>query len=238
MKFTLPNGLTGSGILFNQVYLEELTGKQQNYLINTKYKSPIDHIEPLLIDLVKRVESEDGQELDVPTKDLINKHLSIEDTSFILAKLREISFGETYILEKQECPHCQKTQDLSIDLSSLEIIKGDDKENTTILPKSGLEVEYTPISFGKLKGYSSDPDQMLNNAVTSTLSMVVKRIGENSNVTEESIMELKALDNNHIQKNVPQQNHLDTKITHECNDCAKDFDIELEVLSSDFFVAG
>ena len=120
MKFTLPNGLTGSGILFNQVYLEELTGKQQNYLINTKYKSPIDHIEPLLTDLIKRVESEDGQELDVPIKELINKHLSIEDTSFILAKLREITFGGTYILEKQECPHCQETQDLSIDLSSLE----------------------------------------------------------------------------------------------------------------------
>jgi len=238
MKFTLPNGLTGSGILFNQVYLEELTGKQQNYLINTKYKSPIDHIEPLLTDLIKRVESEDGQELDVPIKELINKHLSIEDTSFILAKLREITFGETYILEKQECPHCQEKQDLSIDLGSLEIMTPEKKENTTILPKSGLEVEYNPITFGKLKGYSSDPDQMLNNAVTSTLSMVVKRIGDNSNITEESIMELKALDNNHIQKNVPQQSHLDTKITHECKGCKVDFDIELEVLSSDFFVAG
>ena len=238
MKFTLPNGLTGSGVLFNQIYLEELTGKQQNYLINTKYKSPIDHIEPLLTDLIKRVESEDGQELDVPVKDLINKHLSIEDTSFILAKLREITFGETYILEKQECPHCQAQQDLSIDLSTLEVMTPEEKSNTTILPKSGLEVEYNPITFGKLKGYSSDPDQMLNNAVTSTLSMVVKRIGENSNITEESIMELKALDNNHIQNNVPQQKHLDTKITHECNGCKKDFDIELEVLSSDFFVAG
>jgi len=238
MKFTLPNGLSGNGVNYNVVYLEELTGKQQNYLINTKYKSPIDHIEPLLNDLLIRIESEDGQELDVPVKDIINKHLSIEDTSFILIKLREITFGGTYILEKEECPHCQEKQDLSIDLESLEIIKADDKPKITILPKSGLEVEYQPISFGKLKGYSSDPDQMLNNATTSTLSMIVKRIGETTHITEESIMELKALDTTHIQKNVPQQNHLDSKITHECKKCKKDFDIELEVLSSDFFVAG
>ena len=125
--FKLPNGFVHKDKLYNILELEELTGKQQNYLINTKYKSHIQHIQPILNDLVVDIKSEDGESLlsEIKKEDIILKTLPIEDIQFILVKLREISYGSQYYFDKAQCkcPHCEKSGNYKLELDSLEIIQ-------------------------------------------------------------------------------------------------------------------
>ena len=50
--FTLPNGIISGGKHYNLVKLDEIRGKHQNMLVNPNPKTPIDYIEPILIDLI------------------------------------------------------------------------------------------------------------------------------------------------------------------------------------------
>lgn len=237
-KFTLPNGVKYEEKLYDIAYLEEMCGKQQNYLINTKYKSPLDHIPPLMGDLLVRLETEEGEELKMSSEEILKSHLQVEDLQFLLVKLREITFDEQYIIEGKECPHCQKKQDLVVNLAELEIIQpSQEKISMTVeLPKAGVEAEYKPLTFGDLRKYAVDPDRLMNKASTSTAVMVLKRIGEDSDITEEKVEALKAKDIKVIQDNAPEYPHLDSKIEHTCKHCGEDFDFELESMVADFLL--
>jgi hypothetical protein len=238
-NFTLPNGIEIEGKLFNKVQLDELTGKQQNYLINTKYKTPLDHLEPLLSDLILKIQTEDGQELTAPKLHIIKDLLSLDDLTFILVKLREITFGEQFFFNKAECPHCKSKQakDVVVFLDKLEIIESKKKPQEDLkLPKSGLQIKYKPLTLGVLKSYAGDQDRLLNSAFTATMSMILAQLGDKTTVTEKDVEPLKAKDISFIEDNAPTYNKLDTEIVHECTECGKDFNLDMGVLSSDFFV--
>jgi len=236
-KLKLPNGVKIDDKHYDIAYLEEMCGKQQNYLINTKYKSPLDHILPLMDDLLIRIETEEGDELKLPMKEILKSHLQIEDLQFLLVKLREITFDEELIIEKKECPHCQHKQDLVIGLDELEIIQPSEDQSMTVhLPKEDVEAEYRPITFGDLLKYAVDPDRLLNKASTTTICMVLKRIGEETNITEERVESLKAKDIKTIREGSPDYPHLDTKIIHACKGCGEDFEFELETMVADFLL--
>lgn len=233
-KLTLPNGIKIEDKVYKIAYLKEMTGRQQDYLINTKYKSPIEHIEPIFSDLIDKIETEDGEELKEKKQHIVRSLLPLDDIIYLIAKLREITFDDKMIIDA-ECSHCSNKQSLQFNISSLEIIEPETPKNRVItLPKSGLEVTYRPLYYEALKQYSSNRDRMLNSATTSTIAMLVEKLGDKDNPNEEDIKNLTAKDINYIRDNAPEYNKLDTTITSTCNKCEKDFDHELEVLSSDF----
>lgn len=235
-RFELPNGFIHGEKKAKYVYLEEMTGKQQNYLINTEYKSPIEHVEPVLSELITKVETEEGEEIQEKKSHVVKHLLTIEDLQFILVKLRLVTFGK-YFESKQECSHCKAENNCSIDLEVLEVLPPEeDKPLLLKLPKLQEQVEFKPLTFSDLKKYSTDPKRLMNKATTSTAAMIVKRIGDNENVKEEDIEKLKALDIRTIQREAPQYNHIDIHFDHKCHSCEKDFDYDLEVISSDFLL--
>lgn len=239
-EFTLPNGVIIDGVLYNKAHLDELTGKQQNYLVNTKYKSPVDHIERLLVDLLIDLrDASNTSILNSVTKDhLVAKLLNIHDIQFLLIKLREISFGERYFFDKVECPHCRAKNSAQIKLNSLEIIHPENNpipEEGHVLPKSGLKIEYKPLNLSELKAYGSDSERLMNNHVTESCVSLLKSLGSQA-PSIESVEGLKAMDTQYIIDNAPKYAYLDNKLTHSCSSCKQDFDFELGELTPDFFV--
>lgn len=233
-RFKLPNGFHYDDKFYDVVFLNEVTGKQQNYLSNTKYKSQLDHILPVMADLIDSIKTEDGFDCPADSKVLIGEYLSVEDIQYLFVKLREVSFDEIMILEKQECPHCATKQDVKIDLDKLEVIKPESsRPNETELPKSKKQIKYRQLRYKDLQKHAAEPDTLLNNAFTATTFMIVGTI-DGENTTREMIESLPAKDIKHIQSNAPEYSHVDTDIIHECRSCSKDFDIKLDPLAPDF----
>jgi hypothetical protein len=237
-EIKLPNGVLFEGALYQIAYLNEITGKQQNYLVNTKYKSPVDHIEHLLFDLIADLRDESNNSLlaKVERRHLVTKLLQIEDIQVLLIKLREISFGSDYYFENLKCPHCGAKNSAKLDLESIELKTFEPaKSQPLILPKKNLEIEYKPMNLSDLKRIGSDQEKLMNNHVTETMLTILKRIGDNSNLVANDIESLAAMDTQFIAKNAPKYSHADTVVTHECTSCKVDFDFDLGEMSPDFF---
>lgn len=235
----LPNGIQHEGKLYNKLQLNELTGKQQNYLVNTKYKSQIDHIERILVDLIVDIRNADEESLFkvIPKSEAILNHIHIEDIQFILVKLREISFGDKYFFEDVKCTHCQAKQkgDVVIDLGKLEIIKANKSTNMEIVTPSGKSVKYKPFSLVGLVKAAQNPEHTANAIYTSTLVSLVDTIN-GEKCTESSLENLSAKDINFIAQNNPEFNKLDTEIIHTCTSCNQDFKVDMDIYSPSFFV--
>lgn len=236
-EFTLPNGVMVDGVLYNKAHLDELTGKQQNYLINTKYKSPVDHIERLLVDLFLDLRDSSNKSIlsSMDKQHLILNVLSLQDIQFLLIKLREISFGGRYFFDKLECTHCKSKNSAEIKLDSLQVIQEPKTPSHQLtLPKSGMSIEYKPLSLSELKSYGSDSERLLNNHVTEACVSILAKLGD-KRPSASDIEVLKAKDTQYIIDNAPKYDYLDNKITHTCTSCSKDFDFELGELHPDFF---
>jgi hypothetical protein len=233
-RLKLPNGFTFEDKHYDVVFLKEITGKQQNYLSNTKYRSPIDHILPVLSELIDSIKTEDGFDCPLENKLALNQYIAVEDIQFLFVKLRETSYDETMILEKQECTHCGKRQDIKVDLDKLEIIKPKKKQKTeTELPKSKSKVQYRQLRYVDLQKHAAEPETLLDNAFTATTYMIVGKINDQDS-TREIIEALPGKDIKHIQKNAPEYARIDTDIVHECSGCKQDFEIKLDPLAPDF----
>ena len=233
-KLELPNGIEKDGKVYKVAYLGEMTGKQQNYLINTKYKSPIEHVEHIFSDLLEKVETEDGEKLEENPKHIIRNMLGFDDITYLIVKLWEITFDERKI-ENAECSHCSAKNELMVELDKLEIISPEsDKRGVVTLPKSELEATYQPLYYEALKQYSSNRERMLNRATTSTVAMRLEKLGEKVDPKEEDVENLPAKDIRFLQNEAPEYKRIDTTITAECKQCGEEFDHEMEVLSADF----
>jgi DNA-directed RNA polymerase subunit RPC12/RpoP len=234
-RFELPNGFTIDDKLYKVIYLNEMTGVQQDKLANVKYRSKIDHVEPIFIDLIEKVEDSEGNRCQATNQDIVTKFIEVADIEFLLVKLKDITFGEVHIQEGLECPHCSKKQEGRIQLDKLEVIKPESvRPNAIKLSKSGKEVVFKPLTYADLKKYASDPERLLNNASTSAASMRVGKLGEETNVSEAQIKALPAKDLNQINKEAPESCKIDLHFEHTCISCGKDFEYDLEVLAPDF----
>jgi len=234
-RLELPNGFTINDKLYKVVYLNEMTGVQQDKLANVKYRSRIDHVEPILVDLIEKVEDGEGNKCESSNEHIVTKLIEVADIEFLLVKLKDITFGEVHVQEGLECPHCSKKQEGKIELDKLEIIKPNKvKPNQITLSRSGKEVVFKPLTYADLKKYASDPERLLNNASTSAASMRISRLGEETNVSEALIKALPAKDLNQINKDAPESCKIDLHFEHTCISCEKDFEYDLEVLAPDF----
>ena len=174
--FTLPNGIALNGKLYNKATIDEMTGRQQDYLINPNYKSTVAHIKPIMCDLLQSITTQDEHKLEVVDskradfhkaniEEIVLDYLSIEDLQFLIVKLREVTFGHNLFLDRPTCPHCNTKfgRDPKIDLAKLEIFDKGFKaldEHSTVLPKSGQKLVYRAMTLRNLIAEQSDINKL------------------------------------------------------------------------------
>lgn len=244
MVIQLPNGLLDGADLFNYAEVDELRGKQQNYLANRELVvGNIGHIPKILEDCVLALQTKEGLKWGGQMKDAIAK-LSVGDIETLLVKIRLNTYGERFYFNAT-CPHCEhenKELKLELDKLDLDVMALDqmmDKSRVTFkLPKSGKEVEVRPLYmadlFESLKVVKTKADKL----VTSVIALSLKRIDQKTKVTSEDIDELPAKDLMFLREQLEKvklEGTIDTKILHDCNNCGKEFETKLDVYSSDFF---
>jgi len=244
MLFQLPNGLLDGADLFNYVKIDELKGKQQNYLANTELViGNMGHVPKLLADLVLSFQTKEGVVWKGKIEDAIN-NLTSGDVETILIKIREHTYGPRFFFEA-ECTHCgqmSKNQELKLDSLELDILSIAEMVETSNriikLPKSGKEVElkplYLPDLFEVMKITQTKHDEL----VTSLAATSIKRIGEKTDITSKDIDDMPVKDILFIQKHVEDaklEGYIDTDIIVKCSHCKEEFTVKLNVFDPDFF---
>jgi hypothetical protein len=242
MIIQLPNGLIDGMDRFDFAEIEELKGKQQNYLANRDLVvGNIGHLPKILTDLVVSLQTKEGLKWQGKMEEAIYK-LSSGDLETILVKIREATYGPRYYFEA-ECPHCQKlNKNLRIDLDKLEIecISTEEmmKSKVAVLPKSQVEIEFKPIYLRDLFEIIKISKNRQDALITSLVAVSVKRLGTSTKVTAEDIDNIPAMDIEFIQEtisNTKLEGHIDTNLQLSCVECGKDFEQKLSVFDASFF---
>lgn len=241
MLTELPCGILYSNTVYDHVIVKELTGKQQNYLIDMELVSGnIGHITKLLEDLTYQFQTKEGLPLNMPIKDAIWL-LPSEDIEYILLKIREETFGPMFALPTV-CPHCAKQQMKKIELDKLDVVKLKDKKirtNIVDLPKSKKQAEvkliYLKDMFDLYKNFSDKEKH--KTLFTSTLVVSLKKLGDKEPVTEQDLQDLSVADLKIIEDSFTSlRASLDTQIVNDCENCKKEYTVILPVTDPSFFV--
>lgn len=248
MKFKLPNGLIDGMDRFDYVVIDELRGKQQNYLANQKLiVGNIGHVPKILEDLVLSFETEQGLKWKGKVADGINK-IPSQDIEAILIKIREKTFGPKFYFEGQ-CPHCgHLNKNLRLDLDQLEMkyMSMEDmlKPKTVELPKAKEAEE--PFLVTLRPAYMDDLFKVVkltagketDELVTSIVSIAIKSIGDKDSITQKDIENIRSSDLFHLQKELEKvelAGSIDTEIITTCKECEKEFEEKLNSLDPNFF---
>jgi hypothetical protein len=105
MKIKLPNGFLDGPDYFNVIAIDELRGKQQNYLADQDLVvGNIGHIPKILNDMILSIETEEGLEWKGDKKEAIAK-FPTGDIEMLLVKIREKTYGPKYFFNVT-CPEC------------------------------------------------------------------------------------------------------------------------------------
>ncbi len=244
MVIRLPNGLIDGCDHFTHARIDEIRGKQQNYLSNKDLVvGNIGHIPKILEDLILSLETESGMAWKGNIGEAIYK-LSAGDLETILVKIRENTYGPKYYHEAK-CSHCEAiNKDLRLDLDKLELKIMplsdilDSSKRVTILPKAGLEVELKPLYLKDLFDAVKFADGKHDELVTSALAMSTKRLGNKTKVTAKDLEDISMSDIMHLNDFVEKiilEGNIDTNIITECTKCKKEFSYKVNVYDPLFF---
>lgn len=252
MKVQLPNGLIDGQDYFNYVVIDELRGKQQNYLADKDLViGNIGHIPKLVSDLVKSLQTKEGLEWKGDMKELCWK-LTATDIEIILLKVRENTYGPMFY-HMGTCKHCEhvhKNMKLSLDTLEVDCISLEElldvKKRTIVLPKSQMEVELKPLYLRDLFDVLKTTQNKTNQLVTSLSALSMKRLGDKSPVTSTDLDELPARDIAFLgdvvqsftasdKPKIKLEGSIDTQIEFTCENCNKDSEVKLNVFDPDFF---
>lgn len=244
MLIHLPNGLIDGGDHFDHAEVDEIRGKQQNYLADKDLiVGNIGHIPKILEDLVLNLQTKEGLKWGGNMKEAIYK-LSSGDLEAILVKIRENTYGARFYYEAK-CSHCDHVnKDIRIDLDKLEVDRMTaadlmNKESRTVtLPKSGKVVEFKPLYLKDLFALIKITSQSTDQLITSSVSLFIKRIDDKTQITSQDIAEMAATDIQFLNEQamtIKLEGSIDTNITNECDKCKKEFDTKLNVYDPAFF---
>jgi len=239
MLVELPCGILKDNDIYDHVQVKELTGRQQNYLIDMELVTDsLGHVPRLLEELTSNFQTKEGKPLILPQSEAINL-LASEDVECILLKIREATYGPAYAIPVR-CPHCSKQQTKKVDLDKIEITKLSNKSVRTKviqLQKSGIEAEikllYLKDLYSLYKALKENPRKLY----TGTLYLSLKRLGDNEQVKEEDLLDLPVSDLSAIENAFSElRGSVDTMLTNDCDECSKEFDTPLPVMDPSFFV--
>lgn len=250
MRVQLPNGLIDGQDHFNIVYLDELRGKQQNYLADKNLAGNVGHVEKIVSDMITSLETEEGIKYR-GEKEKLPWLLPITDLETILIKVRENTFGPKYFF-KLPCNHCgEESKEMQLDLSTLEVapIKLEDmvnaKKRTIKLPKSKLKAELKPLYLTDLMKILKITKDESDKLITSLAALSLKKLGENSPVLPAHLDDLPVMDMTHLgdvvqsdnePKGIKLEGSIDTEIEFDCAHCGKEAQSKLNVFDP-FFLA-
>lgn len=242
MLVKLPNGLLDGPDHFNIAEIDELSGKQQNYLIDKELVvGNIGHVPKILEDMTLSLQTEQGMKWRGQISDLIWK-LPSGDLETMLVKIRENTYGPRFYHQAQ-CTHCDHVNtnlrldlnELTLDVYSLEDLR---KPKVLTLPKAQLEVELKPIFMRDLFDVIKITNGKSDKLITSLLAVSMKRLGTNTKVTSADVDALKMTDIMFLQEYMDKQKlegTIDTDVQIECKECHKDFEMKLNVFDPSFF---
>jgi hypothetical protein len=244
MLVTLPHGLLDGVDLFNVVEIDELRGKQQNYLIDKDLViNNIGHVPKILEDMIKSFQTPTGMPWKGKVSDAIWK-LTSGDIDTILIKIREKTYGPRYFHEAT-CPHCDHTtKNLELKLDELQLtplsLEEQLKPKVIFLPKAQVEVELKPIYLSDLMESVEIMTTKQKTLITAFLSVSIKRIGNKSPITEDDIANLYATDIEVIRDTAEElvlDGSIDTDIEVTCSNkkCKKDYKLKLNCYEPSFF---
>jgi len=239
MLVTLPCGIEKDGTIYDHVIVKELTGKQQNYLVDMELVSNnMGHVPKLLEDLTENFQTKEGMPLGISSKDAVWM-LTSEDVEHILIKIRENTYGPVLGLPVA-CLHCSKQQVKKIDLDKLEVSALADKAVRTKeveLIKSHKKVTvkllYLKDLFKLYESLRKNPETLY----TSSLYLSVQAIDEKTVLKPSDLDDLPITDLQQIEQAFSDlRASVDTTIINECDECGKEFNTALPVMDPTFFV--
>lgn len=255
MLIKLPNGLLDGQDHFNYAEIDELRGKQQNYLVDKELVvGNIGHVPKILEDMILSLRTEQGLEWRGKMADAVYK-LPAGDLEVILIKVRENTYGPRFYHEAQ-CPHCEhKNGNLRLDLDKLALdemsIQEILKEKKVSLPKSKIVVELKPLYLGDLFEILKITGSKQNALVTSLLTVSMKTLAVpvdpkaetieyqiKNKITDKDTENIPASDLMYLQdivKGTKLEGSIDTQIEVNCSNCKKDFNFKLNVYEPGFF---
>lgn len=238
MIIELPCGVMHEGTVYDRVTVKEITGKQQNYLVDMELVvENLGHIPKLLEDLTTDYSTADGLPLNLPVKDII-WNLSVEDIEFILIKIREVTYGPAFAMPVT-CPHCGTTQTKKVDLDKIDASKLKDKTKRTEeiqLKKSKTTATIKLMYLKDLFKLYETIREKKSTLYTSTMVLSIAKLGEKETVTVEDIESLPITDLQTIEEAwKAMRSTIDNIISHECDKCKQDFDTPLPMTDPTFF---
>lgn len=241
MLIQLPNGLLDGVDLFNYCEIDELRGRQQNYLANSQLVvNNIGHVPKILGDMVLSFQTKEGLRWMGNIEEGLNK-IPSGDIETILIKLRENTYGPRFYHEAvcSHCGHHHKELRLNLDTLELDVLPLEEmiKPKRITLPKSGKEVELRPQYmrdlFQAIKIQTDGADKL----VTEAIKMSIKTI-DNVPVTSEAVENLPLSDIKFLNEEAERfklEGTIDTTVEISCVNCKQDFKVRLNPLRPDFF---
>ena len=241
MLIELPNGILEGADHFNYVELDELRGKQQNYLIDRELvEGNIGHIPKILQDMVKSIETKEGLKYKGNMSDVIDK-LPSGDLETILIKLRENTYGPEFF-HGAKCEHCEhEIKNLKLLLSDLKTkkisIEELSKKRLFKLNKSQSEIEFKPLYLKDIFKLIKFTKNNTSTLFTSLMTLNIKSITDKEgNVIEpvlsKHIDDLPITDLTDLQTamdGILLEGSIDTELEIECPKCDTDFAMKLNV---------
>lgn len=216
-----------------QVRLRGMTGHEEDMLTDkqlTKKGKVMDNI------LAACIEAIDGVK---PSIADVAK-LATADRTFILVKIRELSYGE--VIENAEIicsnKNCREKHIVDIDLSELPVRvseTGDaDEETEFTLPTSG-----TKVKFRQLKGTDEQKLAKFGEAEILTVGIQLRLTeveGKHVNDYKKWLKDLPVRDRSALRKAMEETElGIDTVIKMECDECGTELKVRAEALQGFFF---
>jgi len=250
MLIQLPNGLIDGTDLFNYADVDELRGKQQNYLANQDLVvGNIGHVPKILEDMILSLQTKEGLKWKGDVSKAIWK-LPTGDIETILINIRKNTYGGKFY-HVAECTHCNHEMgDLLLQLEDLKTKPFDltemIKSKHITLPKAKVEVEVKPTYlkdiFDMIKITTGKKDKLVTSLIPLSIKSIKSGTKEEpvitSPINSSHIEDLPVSDLLHLQDQLDKtkvEGSIDTTIEIECSECHKEFETKLNVFDSTFF---
>lgn len=242
MIIQLPNGLVIGQALYNYADVDELRGKQQNYLADRDLViGNLGHIPKILEDMVLSLQTKEGMKWEGKMSEAIYQ-LPMGDIETLLIRIRENTYGPKFYHEGV-CTHCEHVnKNLRLDLDTLEMepmaVEDMTKAKIVHLPKSHMDAELKPLYLKDLFSAIKIAKEGSAEVVTSSIAVSIKRLGEKTHVVPTDIDNIPASDLSAIQEQLEHmklEGTIDTNIQVECSKCKKEFEMKLGVFDPLFF---
>jgi len=241
--FELPGGVlyeqNGSTFPLKNVYMREMTGEEEDLLMNRKI-SYEDRMIFLIANCITSID--DGDQISVTDKSQILKlvkDMMIVDLSYSILGARKVSIGNQYSF-KVTCPEneCKKSFFQTYDLDNVPIIKPIEPENIiwdVDLPGSGSTVKMKVMQAKdqkKARQLLNAGDQSL--MTTALMTRVIEIDGKPP--TQADLKKLPLKDRNKIRNSYQiKEGKIETDIDVVCNACDHRFTVSIEPQGIDFF---